>query len=619
MKRSAKASTALLLSLLWFSGVDAQEVITPLFGKMPPPGQDQKKNRKIQSINTILLELPFMDDFSQSSGIPDTSLWSDDHVFINNNYGVDPVTYGVATLDALDSDGSIYPDAVTDPATFVADHLTSRPINLDYPVSDSIYFSFLYQPAGLGEIPNLNDSLLVDFLNPASGLWTNVWGIPGDSARPFRHVMIPVTEEDYLTSGFRFRFRNRVSLPGNDDFPGKRSNVDHWNVDYVRLGRNRYASDTILRDVAFIAQPTSMLKNLTSLPWAHFNKAYKTVFKSPVSVRYRNNDSITRNVTRSMLVKDLIYNELDSIGLKTAQDIPAAEDTVVDFDFFYPFDSERGNSAKIRFISSLRTDEFDPKINDTVFYDQVFNDYYSYDDGSAEAGYGIRGTQNGMVAVRYNSYLPDRLGGVDIYFNQILDSVNLKYYFKLMVWDDDEGFPGSLIYEDEADMLPEYTSSLNGFRRYYFSSPVPVDGPFHVGFRQYREYLINVGLDKNNQPVSIVRHYNLGSGWLRSTLPGVILFRPFLYDESTGEESPSRTDLLHIYPNPASDNIFIKSPERATDSEIFLEIFDIAGRLVESSFTLTGSYDISSISNGIYFVRARIGKNYYSSKLLINR
>jgi hypothetical protein len=292
---------------------------------------------------------------------------------------------------------------------------------------------------------------------------------------------------------------------------------------------------------------------------------------------------------------------------------------VVDFDFYYPFDSFRGNSALIRFTSSLRTDEFDPKTNDTVFYDQVFKDYFSYDDGSAEAGYGIRGTQNGLVAVSYNSYLPDMLGGVDIYFNHVLDSANLKYYFKLMVWDDKNGMPGSVLHEDEADLLPEYTSSLLGFRRYYFSSPVPVDGPFHVGFLQYNKYLINVGLDKNSHTNPVKMHYNLGGGWLVSDAPGVILFRPFLYDESAGNRPPSYSRSLHIYPNPASDRIFIKSPEPFIGSEILLEIYDMAGRLIESTSTRNGCYDISSITNGIYYVRARIGQYHYSSKLLINR
>ena len=100
-----------------------------------------------------------------------------------------------------------------------------------------------------------------------------------------------------------------------------------------------------------------------------------------------------------------------------------------------------GDSAIIRFKAALRTDEFDPKVNDTVVYDQVFKDYYAYDDGTPEAGYGLRGggSSNGIVAMKYYSFQPDQLGGVNIFFNQVLDSLNLNYYFNLVVWDDLEG------------------------------------------------------------------------------------------------------------------------------------------------------------------------------------
>ena len=77
--------------------------------------------------------------------------------------------------------------------------------------------------------------------------------------------------------------------------------------------------------------------------------------------------------------------------MPTAQDLPAFSDTLVVFDYFYPLNTSRGDSAIIRITASLRTDDIDPKVNDTVFYDQKFKDYYSYDDGSPEAGYGLRG------------------------------------------------------------------------------------------------------------------------------------------------------------------------------------------------------------------------------------
>ena len=57
-----------------------------------------------------------------------------------------------------------------------------------------------------------------------------------------------------------------------------------------------------------------------------------------------------------------------------------------------------------RITSILKTDEFDPKGNDTMVYYQIFKNYFAFDDGSAEAGYGINGlgSRNAMFAYRFS-------------------------------------------------------------------------------------------------------------------------------------------------------------------------------------------------------------------------
>lgn len=620
--------TVCFFSLVIPAGLDGQEVITPLFGKTPktgdtrhqPDGPYSAPARK--STASDPLELPFIDDFSGYSGIPDTGRWSDAHVVVNTNYAVDPVSYGVATLDALDGDGSMYPHAEIDPGTFNADHLTSQPLQLDYPVSDSIYLSFLYQPEGLGDRPEPGDSLAVDFFDPEPGEWFNIWRVPGDTLHSFRHAMIPVTDERYLREGFRFRFRNLASLPRNQDYPDKRANVDHWNVDYVRLDRNRSRTDTLIADVAITAPISSILKKLSSLPWDHFEAAHNTIMDEEVTVRYRNNDLITRNVTRSLEIRDLLFQETYSPGVPTAQDLPPGEDTSVNFGNFYPFEFDRGDSGIFRFKASIRTDEFDLKTNDTVYHDQLFKDYYAYDDGSAEAGYGLRGqgTRNGSVAMQYHAFEPDLLGGVDICFNQLYDSVNLDYYFKLMVWEEHDGKPGQVLREDENDHTPEYSDRLHGFTRYWFSEPVPVNGKFFVGWRQYNEYMLNVGLDLNNRPDPVVMFYNFSGTWQPSMAPGVMMLRPFLYREPSGT-GPGRDPLpsLFLYPNPASTMVHLELPGEDSDGEIRLEIFDVSGRMVDRGKTRSRQWNVSRLPDGVYFLKVSGGGNIYTARLMINR
>ncbi len=602
--------------------LQAQEVITPLYNNPRAAQQYNNLYSEKKSTGASLLELPLFDDFSNCSLIADTGSWSDAFAFVNNNFSVDPVSNGVATLDALDADGSIYSNAVLSPSTFEADHLTSHPINLAYPASDSIYLSFLYQPGGLCDLPEEEDSLMVDFFATDSSEWINVWRIPGTGLHAFKHVMIPVTAERFLTSGFRFRFRNRASLPRNNETPDKRSNVDYWHLDYIRLHRNRSAADTIFRDVAFNTPITTVFKELTAIPWSHFEQARFTTLASFVSAGYRNNDSITRNVTRSLTILEPLYGESEPIGTPTAQDLPAFEETVVDFPFPYDLDFNRGDSALVRFKAALRTDEFDPKVNDTVIHDQLFRDYYAYDDGTPEAGYGLRGdgTAYGMVAIRHHSYEPDMLGGIYIYFNQVYDSVNLKEYtFNLMVWNDSEGNPGSVIWDDETIYRPLYTSTYTGFVKYEFSEPVPVNGPFYVGWRQYKEYILNVGLDLNSNPDSPVMFYNLGN-WVGSDAPGMLLFRPYMYDSSTGSDRAAETEMtpLNIYPNPATDRIWFQVPSSNHDDAILVDIYDTSGRQLHHSLLRSNSLDVSGFSPGLYYIRTIIAGKPYYSKVLIN-
>jgi hypothetical protein len=80
--------------------------------------------------NNDTIMLPFFDDFSKNNTYPDTSLWLDRNVYINNNFGYKPPTIGVATFDIINMAGEVYPHASSEP--FIADYLTSKPINLSY-------------------------------------------------------------------------------------------------------------------------------------------------------------------------------------------------------------------------------------------------------------------------------------------------------------------------------------------------------------------------------------------------------------------------------------------------------------------------------------------------------
>jgi hypothetical protein len=607
------------LLILWPFLLSGQEVRFDLEGNAAAKeyylqSSDQRKNGPADT-----LSLPFIEDFSDAYVRPDPGRWSDQFAFINNKYPVYPLTAGVATLDALNSDGSHYPQAGKNP--YVADRLTSKPIHLNYPAADSIYFSFYYQAKGLGEQPDDQDSLCLDFFDPLIAQWLRVWSVPGDALRPFKRVMLPVTDSRFLQKGFRFRFLNIASQSENNDYPDRKTNVDHWHIDYIELDRNRFLYDTVQRDVGFIDPVRSILKDYENIPWKHFANAYNTQRNAFIKVVFQNHDTIIRNVTKELQIRD-VRNSFLYKPVATANDVAPGDSVHFLYGFDYPFDFNTGDSGLFEITTILRTDAFDYKANDTLRHLQVFDNYYAYDDGTAEAGYGIRGqgSKDGSVAVKFNSFIPDTLRAVDMYFNHILDSLNLNYYFYLDVWSDNNGKPGTLLYSQDG-MKPAYSGNLNTFTRYHLEQPVAVNGTFYIGWTNTQEYLLNIGMDLNRNSSSR-NFYNLGQGWENSSFPASLMMRPVVSRNQLVNRAyvnGSDSWMVKIYPNPASDLLNIK-PTRQEEAGLQGSITDLNGRIIRT-FTLHEmiTLNLEMLPPGFYFIvfEGRMSKEVH--KLVIRR
>ena len=176
MNYRLKIST-LLFILIPFFGI-SQEMLT---GTVQNPTIVKAAKKWVPKRSNAALNLPFVDDFSNYSGYPDPHLWKDRQGFVNTGFAVLPPTIGVVTLDALNEYGQVYPQANS--MAFPADTLTSQPIRLDsnfvqhrpMQASDSLYFSFYYQPGGssrdpeaggweiIGDAPEHSDKLVLEF------------------------------------------------------------------------------------------------------------------------------------------------------------------------------------------------------------------------------------------------------------------------------------------------------------------------------------------------------------------------------------------------------------------------------------------------------------------------
>ena len=124
-----------------------------------------------------------------------------------------------------------------------------------------------------------------------------------------------------------------------------------------------------------------------------------------------------------------------------------------------------------------------------------------------------------MVAYRFVSYVQDTLRAIRICFNDSYMDAN-KREFDLMVWDNNNGIPGNILYTKE-EVMVEQGSMINGFYNYTIPEGVMVNDIFYVGWRQRSETFLNVGYDVNT-PNAGKQFYWLNGEWRQSQVPGVL-------------------------------------------------------------------------------------------------
>lgn len=616
MSRRVFVYIILLISCL---PVKAQEVVTGLQSNIQVRAAWEKSDKRKSLAATDTLILPFFDDFSKITVYPDQTKWLDNFVFINNTYSNQQITAGIATFDALDNTGRLYETASA--FGFMADQLTSRPINLNYAPIDDIYFSFFYEPGGLGDAPEPKDSLTLQFYAPLENTWYSVWQAEGTSVHPFKAVIIPVNNPRFLKKGFQFRFINYASLSASTADPSMIGNSDIWNIDYVLLNRNRNSSDTIPPDVAFTLPVRSVLKTQEAMPWRQFRKVFLSEMGPFIRTHYRNNDKIIRNVTRNYEITDIYKNSVAYAFSAGATNIDP--DTSIDYNanLLYTFNSDNPDSALFRIKSYMITDVFDPKQNDTIIYYQRFSDYFAYDDGSAEAGYGINGlgSRNAMVAYRFKSFTTDTLRAIRICFNDSYQNANLRT-FDLMVWSDNNGIPGDIVYIQE-EMTVKQGEGINGFYTYILNDPQPVNGIFYIGWKQRSETFLNGGFDVNT-PHGDKQYYWLNGNWNLSQANGSLMIRPVVGRAitTTSIRDVVPQYILKIWPNPASSLLNIDAGDllflSATPA---ISIYDITGREIMTG-RLKEQIDVSRLPDGIYLLVVKInGKQAAHSRFIKTR
>ncbi|MDD2982230.1 MAG: T9SS type A sorting domain-containing protein [Crocinitomicaceae bacterium] len=534
--------------------------------------------------------------------------WLDKNAYHNYRFAEKPWTLGVVTFDGLDENG--YPYQLGSSAVGLADVLHSKPINMSsVSAANEVYFSFLYQTGGFGDEPEAQDSLVLQFYAPDINQWFSVWSAIGAPVSDFKKVHLKVQDAKYFQTAFQFRFMNYGGLSGS---------LDHFHIDYVHLRANSGAQDTLFKDFAFVYPLGSFLKDYTSVPWDHYKNNPSGKMNDSTQIYLRNGSNITENSQSGMAWVN--YNNVQEgtfilTDFELTNQDPATNYAPVsffesfhDFSTGYRFDENKiGDEQTFDLFATASVPFSQLTINDSTNGQQVFSNYYAYDDGSAEQAYGTTGAQS-MVAYQFTPYESDSLIGVNMSFVPTVTDVSNKLFI-LTVWNDNNGKPGAKIYEDDFffPRQPKYELNRNVFTNYYLrdTMKLAITGTFYVGWRQLDPERLGIGFDRNTiNNDKIFYSVNNGSTWENTTYEGSLLMRPIFstaLDATLGiKETTKEASLFEVYPNPAENVLnFNVSPLTYQGARLF----DMQGKLLLEISEKEVQMNISDIRPGMYLVK----------------
>jgi len=579
----------------------------------------KKSTEEILAVADTLI-LPFFDDFSKITVYPDPELWEDNLAFINATFQVEPVTYGVATLDALDSRGNVY--RIENHPT-ICDRLTSRPIDLSAysGLSDTIYLSFFYQPQGNGEEPEPKDSLILELFSPKDTIWIHAWSTPGLPVGPFQQQIIEIPDSLYQ-NGFKFRFSNYVSMSVNDTRFGKGAlgNLDIWNLDYIRLNNDSFKDHEQVNDISIIYPLKSSFRDYQSIPWDHVDTAafnYKRAH-IPITIRMNNKPPGTENritVGRGYFMKNVKTGNYIIPPFEEYNEALMYDSVYLREDAFLPIVKYDGSDIGIVETGAflLKTDD-KYRSNDTVRRIEYFQNHYAYDDGTPERGFGNPGPTGGkgsIILVHFEIYRTDLLRAIDIYFNETMNNATYDQSFRVCVfsYNRSDSLPGVNIYTSYEYYYPDTDLNPGEFTRIVLDSAIFIKDDICVGIIQNTDEFLNIGYDINNKNKRHIYINNLGywEGLANSSdEDGSLMIRPVMSRNPIAlglkETNVPPLPKLILSPNPASDYINIEF-EHFSHSVIQVSVYDAVGNMKYYHTVNKPVIDVHHLIPGVYIVK----------------
>ncbi len=172
------------------------------------------------------------------------------------------------------------------------------------------------------------------------------------------------------------------------------------------------------------------------------------------------------------------------------------------------------------------------RYNDTIHLRQELSNYYSYDDGSAEAGYGLNAA-GAKLAYRYDLIGADSLRAIRMYFNPMANQPPSlppdEGSFLLTVWTSLN--PEVIQHQNFSFSSPEYRmDGIDKFVEYELDSVIRVEGTIYIGWTQTNAAAMNIGFDRNRNNKTKI-FYKTGNSFNNTSFNGSLMMRPVMLAE----------------------------------------------------------------------------------------
>lgn len=557
--------------------------------------------------------IPFWDDFSK--GIQ-ASKWIAKGASYSETIGNKAPSLGMALFNGVDEKGRSYSLQEKDQGE--SDYLTSIPLDLsgiDVAQQTSLFLSFYWQAGGKAEVPDSNDRLTLQILTPA-GTWLTVWEKRGgetlDRTRFAQEIIAIRPEWQHANFQFRFFSNGRQSGP-----------FDSWLVDYVYLNTRRTATDLSYPDRALTVPTTVRLGDYGAYPWVLLQKHQKSNWSTAKS-EFQNLENRFKAMEYSVTLRDSSGTNLLTINSTTPfNPVPNALErrAIVSRTFTeIPLPSKPGDVffetslitgdgllTSINGTDTTRYSQVDFRANDQVRTRFPIRDFFAYDQGAADYTAGIN-QRSGQLAVVYKTPEPVFLTGISIDFNNARQA---NQVLDLVIWSALDKKP---LYTEEV-VIPTKES---GQDIHYFSlkESVPVSGTFYVGFTQFTNDFLQVGLDKTQNFGDRI-YYNVGGGWVQNKdVTGALLIRPHvsLSGKAGGNLIPENT--LRVYPNPAIEEV------RVEGKFTYLQVLDSYGREITLPRMAGNTGEVLNFKDqqpGLYLIKVVHDLGINSFRILVKK